>query len=692
MRMNKTVKLLIISLLGLSIIPVTVTPARAQVSISGYAVTNFATGFASNGPPPSGVGPAGLGTDTHGNLYVNDIVTGNVYKFGPAGGVASSTTELATPSSLGGHLPHGLAFGKDGNLYVNLVDTGQVVQLDPNTGAIIRTVTSAVPGASALATDPLSGDLFVSQSGTGGACSFGPSSCIFRVSNFATGTGTVTVYASVPSADGLAFGPDGTLYAANGVNVAKIAGTNSPPPTPDTWTIIASVSGADGMAISANLFAPFLYSNNNGGTITKIDLSTSPPTLTNIVSGGSRGDFATVGSDGCLYATQTDTVIKVTNADGSCIPPPLGPLFPTNPSPTSCVAPPSGLVSWWPGDGNGKDIAGNSDGVLANGTSFSTGEVDKAFTLDGINQYVQVGDPVNLKISPSITLDAWVRPAATPPLDDAALSGIYSIITKWGQSATTDAYGIWLHNPDGNIRLVGGIGIPGVSDHGLRSGGVIPVGVWTHVGMTYDGTTGLNVLYVNGVQVTQRIWNGGITTSDLNVLIGKEDSFLPRYFNGSVDEVEVYNRALTPTELQSIFNAGTAGKCKTPSTRLQVAEFVTDSGLNPLPVDQFGNPKVDVALARGIVKSTNPGQILAWVNVTNTSGSSVQSLKLNDTLPVDWVASPAWKPGSGGIHVFYETARASQMRRTSPSRPPSPYPRAILRWCTLPYQASTPQA
>ncbi len=84
-----------------------------------------------------------------------------------------------------------------------------------------------------------------------------------------------------------------------------------------------------------------------------------------------------------------------------------------------------------------------------------------------------------------------------------------------------------------------------------------------------------------------------------------------------------------------------------------MAKFYTDPGFNPLPLDQSGNPKVDVLLGRGIVKNTSPANILAWVNVTNTGTLTLDSLKLNETLPVGWTVAPAWLPGKGAIHVFY---------------------------------------
>src|SRR5262249_21080052 len=120
----------------------------------GFAATDFATGFVNNGS----IGPIGIAADPSGNLFVGDNGNGFVYKFGPSGGVASAATQLNATAFI--H-PHGLAFGKDGSLFLNLFDDGKLVQIDPVTGAVVRIVASGIASASALATDPLSGDLFV---------------------------------------------------------------------------------------------------------------------------------------------------------------------------------------------------------------------------------------------------------------------------------------------------------------------------------------------------------------------------------------------------------------------------------------------------------------------------------------------------------------------------------------------------
>ncbi len=140
---------------------------------------------------------------------------------------------------------------------------------------------------------------------------------------------------------------------------------------------------------------------------------------------------------------------------------------------------------------------------------------------------------------------------------------------------------------------------------------------------------------------------------------------------GSAVDITSTSPAITTTFTSVDTSATTTVLCLTVS-QISVSVFFTDSSLNPLSLDSKGNPMVNVTLAGGIVRSTNPGQVLAWVNVTNTSGSSLQSLKLNETLPVDWLVSPAWMPpkGSvGAIHVFYAngTSLANETEITQPS-------------------------
>lgn len=300
-------------LFALTFVLIAVPRALAQQGTNGYAASPFATGFAVSKTGGAGAGfeygPIGLAFDSSGMLLVMDPEDGYLYKFGPGGGVASSATRVNT-SPIDGQ-PWGLAFSNDWRLYLARLD-GDVVELDPSTGIILRTVAN-ISGAAGIATDPLSGDLFVSDIG----------STIFRISNYANGPGTVTRYVSSLPVDGLMFTPDGTLYVAvYPTAVAKISGTNSA--TPGVVTHVIDVPTADGIAIATDL--TFLLVNRNDGKITKVDLTTSPAKLTDIFTGGSRGDFIAVGPDGCLYATQSASIIKVTNADGSCSLAPTGPV------------------------------------------------------------------------------------------------------------------------------------------------------------------------------------------------------------------------------------------------------------------------------------------------------------------------------------------------------------------------------
>lgn len=343
-------------------LPPSIIQSHAYSTAPNIGVTDYATDFFSLNYG-YGVGPVGLAFDAFGNLYVSNYADGSLYEFPPGGG---SVYDASVKQGSGvGFRSTGLAFSLDKqHLYVgwqgNCCGQGEVDEVNIATLTKGRTI-AQIAGATGLATDPLSGDLFVSGAGN-----------IWRISQFASGPGTVTLYATV-GADGIAFGADGTLYGAvQGTGIVSVPSTKVPAtgawPGTQVYNVLNS-SGqpapVDGIGVGAGSdpsHPPFLYVNRNDGIITKVDLTTTPPTATDIVTGGSRGDHVTVDANGCLFATQSLSVIKVTDATGACNPPLLVPgttgiTVPGRPQITS-VVPGNGnaAVTWRPPSDGGSPI------------------------------------------------------------------------------------------------------------------------------------------------------------------------------------------------------------------------------------------------------------------------------------------------------------------------------------------------
>jgi sugar lactone lactonase YvrE len=295
--------------------------ASAYTTAPGYAASDYAAGFPES--TANDWGPIGIAFDTSDNLYVADTADGNIYRFEPGGGTASAATRL-TPTPIPGKIA-GLAVSGDGNVYLARYGAGDVVQVDPGSGQVIRTVAS-VRCATGLAIDPASGDLFVSENGCG--------STIFRVSDFSSAPGTVRPYTNAPGVDGLAFdNASGDLYAESDGHVLRIDGTRSL--THGHVDSVAKVPHADGLAFGAHSSgqAPYLVANRNDGIVTRVGFGLGiVPSMTNIFTGGSRGDFAAVDSNGCLYITQSASIVRIGRGGQACG------LEPTNPGLSPRVA------------------------------------------------------------------------------------------------------------------------------------------------------------------------------------------------------------------------------------------------------------------------------------------------------------------------------------------------------------------
>jgi subtilisin-like proprotein convertase family protein len=241
------------------------------------------------------------------------------------------------------------------------------------------------------------------------------------------------------------------------------------------------------------------------------------------------------------------------------------------PCQNSCPAAPcqiSGIQAWWRAEGDYRDSI-NCLEVQSENVSFAGGAVGNGFGFDGSVSYVQANPDPSLDIGSAsgFTIEGWVAPA----VEDA-----YLPITEWGDLGWQWTIGVqfWIF-PGGALyaNLLDTVG----TDHQIISdGGLFPVNQFTHLALTYAKdeaqNTGLVRIYVNGVSVNlngagAEVDIGAVTpktTAELNIgarCLDLDGPYFGERFNGILDEISLYNRALSGAEVQAIYNAGSSGKC-----------------------------------------------------------------------------------------------------------------------------------
>ncbi len=285
--------------------------------------------------------------------------------------------------------------------------------------------------------------------------------------------------------------------------------------------------------------------------------------------------------------------------------------------PSACLSPPSGLVSWWPGDGAGNDLHGGNHGVLMNGVTFAAGMVGRAFHFDGLDDVVTVGSPTNLQFQ-SFTIDAWIRRASTTQV---TRNGSYGEFFTYGANGYAFAL-----NSDG--RLV--IGKVNVSEVASSLLGVTDTNLH-HVAVTKSGST--VVFYVDGVAETVAAYDPGFSFTT-PAAIGAQVGPLAGNFYGDIDELEIFNRALSASEIQAIYNAGAAGQCKPPALTVSPATGLNSSG------STGGGFIPDTQLCTLLNNNTNAlnwsaGAGAAWVSLSVTNGTLPAGGSTNVTVTIN---------------------------------------------------------
>ena len=202
--------------------------------------------------------------------------------------------------------------------------------------------------------------------------------------------------------------------------------------------------------------------------------------------------------------------------------------------------PPAGglVASYSFNEGSGTTLIDRSGkghtGTISGATWTTLGKYGRALTFDGVNDWVTVADAADLDLTTGMTLEAWVRPSS--------LGSWRTVILK--QSPGGLAYSLYASNEQSLVESDVNIG----ADVGAAAPAALAVNTWSHLAVSYDGTA--LRLFVNGVEVDSRPLSGSMLTSTGVLRIGG-NSVWSEFFAGRIDEIRIYNRALTPAEIAS---------------------------------------------------------------------------------------------------------------------------------------------
>ena len=216
------------------------------------------------------------------------------------------------------------------------------------------------------------------------------------------------------------------------------------------------------------------------------------------------------------------------------------------------AAPPA-IAAWAFNDGTGTSAAdasgGGLTGTLTNGATWGTGRNAGALLLDGVNDFVELGNPARLQLTGSMTVSAWVNSAAFPRDDAAIVSKRTSSKTGYQLDTTVDrgprTIGFKLTNSSGGTMF----------RYGATT---LQANTWYFVTGVYDAATSALHVYLNG-QLDDGTLLGTVTAtqqnSTANVNIGRRPGSNSFNLNGRIDDVRIYSRALSQTEIQADMNA-----------------------------------------------------------------------------------------------------------------------------------------
>lgn len=352
------------------------------------------------------------------------------------------------------------------------------------------------------------------------------------------------------------------IRRATGVNV-RIAGSGSGPTPP----VVTSSTPASGAVVATNSTVTATFNEDmdtstiNGTTVFLRTASGGAVAATVTYSSSTR--TATLTPSAALAASTSYTAtVKGGGADprakdlqGTAMSADYSWSFSTQGTTPPPTPPPTGglVAAWAFNEGTGTsaaDASGNGNtGAITGATWTTSGRFGAALTFNGTSNSVGVNDAASLDLTSGMTVEAWVYPTT--------LSGWRTVLMKEGSGGL--AWTLYGHDNGPHPAVTVNTG---GADQSLAGAQQLTLNTWTHLAATYDGTT--LRLYVNGTQTSTRTVGGNLLTTAGALRIGG-NAVWGEYFAGRIDEVRIYNRALTASQVQADMNAAIGSTAPPPS-------------------------------------------------------------------------------------------------------------------------------
>jgi chitodextrinase len=252
------------------------------------------------------------------------------------------------------------------------------------------------------------------------------------------------------------------------------------------------------------------------------------------------------------------------------------------------------------------DLSGNGNtGTLSNTTWTGVAKYGNALVFNGSSSRVTINDAASLRLSTGVTLEAWVNPS--------------TVSTAWRDIVYKGNDNYFLESTTNTGAPGAGVTIGSV-DAVTRGTTPLTVNSWSHLALTYDGST--LRLYVNGVQVSSLSQPGAIAASTNPLQIGGDSTFA-QFFTGTIDEVRVYNTALNQSQIQTDMATplGSGGSLplvslSSPTINFGSVSTGSTSPAQPVTVTNIGG--VTLAISAIAVSGSNAGDFAQTNNCVPT--------------------------------------------------------------------------